>query len=209
MQACTLQCLAWGRSARSLSLQWPHWPTLPHSVGAGWFTTTLNCVLCDCCCKFRLLPVLHSAFSAHSCPCCRPAYSQEEWAAALEETGNIACFEDIVDAVSERVCAQQSPACDSTSPAAVPEDCSMLPCRPSSLPVITSLQGIEPSIRPDVWPFLLELFEPCSTYLERREQHALLVRQYQQLLLQCQVRWNSVRSAHHLCWSVRVFCCTG
>uniref|UniRef100_A0A383W6G7 Rab-GAP TBC domain-containing protein n=1 Tax=Tetradesmus obliquus TaxID=3088 RepID=A0A383W6G7_TETOB len=47
-------------------------------------------------------------------------------------------------------------------------------------------EGLEPSIRPDVWPFLLEVFDPASHYQQRQAQHQLMLRQYQQLLLQCQ-----------------------
>ncbi|KAF6259023.1 hypothetical protein COO60DRAFT_1062102 [Scenedesmus sp. NREL 46B-D3] len=47
-------------------------------------------------------------------------------------------------------------------------------------------EGLEPSIRPDVWPFLLEVFDPASCYQQRQAQHQLMLRQYQQLLLQCQ-----------------------
>eukprot|EP00878_Enallax_costatus_P024833 GHUV01026525.1.p1 GENE.GHUV01026525.1~~GHUV01026525.1.p1 ORF type:complete len:163 (+),score=29.86 GHUV01026525.1:307-795(+) len=47
--------------------------------------------------------------------------------------------------------------------------------------------GIESSIRPEVWPFLLEVFDHASTYQQRQQQHQIMVRQYQQLLLQCQV----------------------
>lgn len=50
------------------------------------------------------------------------------------------------------------------------------------------LQGLEPCIRPDVWPFLLEVFDSSSAFQQRQAQHQLMVRQYQQLLLQCQVR---------------------
>jgi hypothetical protein len=39
-----------------------------------------------------------------------------------------------------------------------------------------------------VWPFLLEVFSPDSTFAQRQQQHTLMTRQYQQLLLQCQVR---------------------
>jgi hypothetical protein len=53
-------------------------------------------------------------------------------------------------------------------------------------------QGLEPSIRPDVWPFLLEVFDPASHYQQRQAQHQLMLRQYQQLLLQCQVRLGSL-----------------
>jgi hypothetical protein len=38
-----------------------------------------------------------------------------------------------------------------------------------------------------VWPFLLEVFDPASHYQQRQAQHQLMLRQYQQLLLQCQV----------------------
>ncbi|WIA29500.1 hypothetical protein OEZ86_012001 [Tetradesmus obliquus] len=47
-------------------------------------------------------------------------------------------------------------------------------------------EGLEPAIRPDVWPFLLEVFDPASHYQQRQAQHQLMLRQYQQLLLQCQ-----------------------
>ncbi len=71
--------------------------------------------------------------------------------------------------------------------------------RPRAHASLRSLQGLEPVIRPDVWPFLLELFEPCSTYAQRRAQHALLVRQYQQLLLQCQASRCCCTAARLLC----------
>lgn len=69
--------------------------------------------------------------------------------------------------------------------------------RPQLLP----LQSLDPSIRADVWPFLLEVFEPASTYAQRQQQHALMVRQYQQLLLQCQVRRRSThgKGSAHAC----------
>lgn len=56
--------------------------------------------------------------------------------------------------------------------------CCWLPC---------VLQGVEPQIRADIWPFLLEVFDHTSTYAQRQHQHYLMTSQYQQLLLQCQV----------------------
>ncbi|KAI8470960.1 MAG: rab-GTPase-TBC domain-containing protein [Monoraphidium minutum] len=47
-------------------------------------------------------------------------------------------------------------------------------------------RGVEPELRSEAWPFLLGVFSPESTYEERRRQHALMVQQHQQLLLQCQ-----------------------
>lgn len=53
--------------------------------------------------------------------------------------------------------------------------------------LLNHCQGIEAGIRPEVWPFLLEVFDHGSTYQQRQQQHRVMVRQYQQLLLQCQV----------------------
>lgn len=39
-----------------------------------------------------------------------------------------------------------------------------------------------------MWPFLLEVFDHASTYAQRQHQHYLMTSQYQQLLLQCQVK---------------------
>ncbi|GBF97781.1 hypothetical protein Rsub_10206 [Raphidocelis subcapitata] len=54
-------------------------------------------------------------------------------------------------------------------------------------------RGLEPEARADVWPFLLGVFSPDSTFAERRLQHALMVQQHQQLLLQCQALEAALR----------------
>eukprot|EP00879_Flechtneria_rotunda_P017314 GHRR01018138.1.p1 GENE.GHRR01018138.1~~GHRR01018138.1.p1 ORF type:complete len:373 (+),score=132.14 GHRR01018138.1:814-1932(+) len=62
-------------------------------------------------------------------------------------------------------------------------------------------RGIHPDIRADAWPFLLEVFDYNSTFQQRQQQHQLMVRQYQQLLLQCQayeaaLKESSMPSSH-------------
>jgi hypothetical protein len=49
-------------------------------------------------------------------------------------------------------------------------------------------QGLEPCIRAELWPFLLDVFTPESTCEQRQQQHLVMVEQYQTRLLQCQVR---------------------
>jgi len=54
-------------------------------------------------------------------------------------------------------------------------------------------KGLEPELRADAWPFLLGVFSPDTTYEDRRQQHALMVQQYQQLRLQCQALESGLR----------------
>lgn len=65
--------------------------------------------------------------------------------------------------------------------------CTLAGVVPATRIVCHLLQGIDPNIRADVWPFLLEVFDHASTYAQRQHQHYLMTSQYQQLLLQCQV----------------------
>jgi hypothetical protein len=110
-----------------------------------------------------------------------------EWEAALEEIGEIRDFDCVIDRIADEVrhtllyCAALE----------VKEHQQQLLLLRATLTVCNfcaNMQGLEPSIRPDVWPFLLEVFDPASHYQQRQAQHQLMLRQYQQLLLQCQVR---------------------
>eukprot|EP00879_Flechtneria_rotunda_P021748 GHRR01022932.1.p1 GENE.GHRR01022932.1~~GHRR01022932.1.p1 ORF type:complete len:194 (+),score=56.18 GHRR01022932.1:814-1395(+) len=67
-------------------------------------------------------------------------------------------------------------------------------------------RGIHPDIRADAWPFLLEVFDYNSTFQQRQQQHQLMVRQYQQLLLQCQVCECNMAKQHAISCVSRCVC---
>ena len=50
------------------------------------------------------------------------------------------------------------------------------------------LQGCDPDVREEVWPYLLRLVSPSSTAEQRSTLRADLARRYSDLLQRCQVR---------------------
>lgn len=132
-------------------------------------------------------------------------YTRQEWDDALQEDGAIAGFDEIVEQIEQRVRGtpqlpqQHSSVCTPCTGNPCPWQDPQTPAGVGTTTHITitaaALQGIEPHIRADVWPFLLEVFDHASTYAQRQHQHYLMTSQYQQLLLQCQVRTQDQTTA--------------
>lgn len=159
--------------------------------------------------QHRQHPCMHGTTPLDTTPaatdCCRPVYTRQEWDDALQGDGAIAGFDEIVEQIEQRVRGtpqlrqQHSSVCTSCTCKPRPWQDLQNPAGVGTTTHITTtaaaLQGIEPYIRADVWPFLLEVFDHASTYSRRQHQHYLMTSQYQQLLLQCQVRTQDQTTA--------------
>jgi hypothetical protein len=129
----------------------------------------------------------------------RAGVSRQQWEAALSELGQVVGFDAIVHEASQRVGGALR---GRSLPAAALLDAP--PAWPSAPPhnqptsrqtdsSTSNKQGLEPEVRADAWPFLLGVFAADTTYEERRQQHGLMVAQYQQLLQQCQALEAALR----------------
>jgi len=136
---------------------------------------------------------------AHHAARCRPALSAQQWADVVTEAGDVRGFEDVVAAIANGVSAGlpgmhfwvplPAVAGAQSWPAGLlhrwgtAADRVLLPNPGPS----TALQGLDPSIRAQVWPLLLGVFDCESTTAERLQQHADMACSYQELQATCKV----------------------